>query len=214
MRLLAALLAILLLGAAEPTATGPSFSCAGRLSASETAICDDPELSAWDRAIAVQYPRQLKDKAITRAKQRTWLDQRNACAADRACIRRAFGDWPGYPGSGRPGTSFSRPAKYDTGSLTIEPVGGSWYAFSIQAIHIVFDGRGKMLTANDGNADGVVLVRNGRGHFSSDPGDEFSCEVDFTRRRTGWAIADNGQCGGLNVVLDGDYAPDLKPTRN
>jgi hypothetical protein len=79
---------------------------------------------------------------------------------------------------------------------------------------MVFDRRGKMLTANDGNADGVVLVRNGRGHFSSDPGDESSCEIDFTRRPTGWRITDNGECGGLNVVLDGDYAPDRRPTRN
>jgi hypothetical protein len=210
-RALLTLFALLLLGATGPVRQ-PSFSCQGALTPTEQAICADPELAAWDRAIDVLYPRQLKERGITRVQQKEWLDRRNTCAADPTCIRRSYGAWPGYPGD--PGwPSFSRRARYDTGTLSIAPLGGGWYGFSIQAIHIVFDRRGKMLTANEGNFDGVVLVRNGRGHFSSEPGSEFSCEIDFALRADGWRIADNGQCGGLNVILDGDYLPDRKSTR-
>ncbi len=206
MRALAALFALLLMGAAAP-ANQPSFSCTRTLSPSEAAICASPELSAWDRAIALFYVVQRKHSQITVAQQKDWLSVRDLCGADHTCLRRSFADWPGFPMVAPFGASFERPARYDGAGLEIAPIGSGWYAFSVQAIHIVFDQRGKILTANEGTAAGVIFITAGRGHFSIDPGDEYSCEIDFARSRDGWQLKDNGQCGGLNVTLTGNYRP-------
>ena len=206
MRALPALLALVLLGAAAP-ANQPSYSCTGTLSLSETTICASPELSAWDRAIALFYSVQRKHSQITAARQKEWLGTRDRCGADPTCLRRSFANWPGFPIVGPFGASFERPARHDGAGLEIAPIGSGWHAFSVQAIHIVLDQRGRMLTANDGNVAGVVLITAGRGHFSTEPGDEFSCEIDFIRSRNGWLLKDNGQCGGLNVTLTGNYRP-------
>ena len=207
MRALLALLALVLLGAAAP-ANQPSYSCTGTLTASEAAICASPELSAWDRAIALLYPVGRKGEILTVSQQREWLASRNKCGADKACLRQSFQDWPGYPGVGfGVGQRFVRPSKTDDANMTILAIGAGWYSFSIQAIHIVTDKRGRFLTANEGGTEGVVLIAGGKGHFSTEPGDEFSCEIDFIRSRNGWLLKDNGQCGGLNVTLTGNYRP-------
>ena len=207
MRALAALFALPLLSAASP-GNAPSFSCSGNLSLSERAICDEPELSAWDRAIALLYPVGRKSEILTISQQREWLASRNKCGADKACLRQSFQIWPGYPGVGfGVGQRFVRPSKTDDANMTILPIGAGWYSFSIQAIHIVTDKRGRFLTANEGGTEGVVLIAGGKGHFSTEPGDEFSCEIDFIRSRNGWLLKDNGQCGGLNVTLTGNYRP-------
>lgn len=203
MRKLVTLLALPLLGAASPVGS-PSFSCTGSLSHSEQAICSDPELAAWDRAIAKLYWIGMEGGNISQAMHQRWLFERDNCGADKVCLRQTFSRWPGYPAVGF-GPTFERAAKHDEASLQIAPIGAGWYAFSALAIHMVRDQHGKFLTANDGEAHGVVLITAGKGHFNSDPGDEFSCEIDFVRMKNVWRLHDNGQCGGLNVTMSGTY---------
>ncbi|MFM5924758.1 MAG: lysozyme inhibitor LprI family protein [Novosphingobium sp.] len=206
MRALAAPFVWLLLGAAGPANT-PSFSCSGTLTPAEVAICADPELAAWDRAIAMFYPVQRKQNQIAIAQQKDWLARRDQCGTDKACLRQAFSDWPGFPAPAGFGAGFDRPARYDTAGLEIAPIGNGWYAFSANAIHMVLDRRGRFVTANEGSIDGVVQLTGGRGHYSAEPGDEYSCKIDFTRQPGGWKLDDNGQCGGVGVTLTGSYRP-------
>ncbi len=100
---LAALLAFGLLGSlASADAASPSFSCTGNLSATEKAICADDSLAALDVALAAAYQKALaalpEDSANqadeTRVgltvTQKAWLAHRNACGADKVCIRKAY----------------------------------------------------------------------------------------------------------------------------
>lgn len=207
MRTLAVLFAALLLAAAAPPANGPSFSCSGTLTPTEAAICADPELAAWDRAIALFYQAGRKQGQVTAAQEKDWLAKRDRCSGEKACLRQSFANWPGFPAPTGFGTAFDRPARNDTAGFEIAPLGGGWHAFSANAIHMVLDRRGQFVTANEGSIDGVVLLSGGRGHYSADPGDEFSCEIDFARQRNGWNLEDNGQCGGVGVTLTGSYLP-------
>ena len=204
MRLAAALLAPLLLAAAGP-ADSPSFACTGPLNPSEAAICADPELAAWDRAVALLYPIQIKQGAVTPAEQREWLELRDRCADDRVCLRATYQSWRGFPAPSGYGSRFDRRSGRDIASLEVAPLGGDWYAFSVTAIHIVQDRKGRPLTANDGGADGVFRLVAGKGQFDSQPGEEMACRVEFEKQPSGWWLEDNGQCGGLNVTLNGEY---------
>jgi uncharacterized protein len=78
-------------------AAGPSFSCSGNLSETETVICSDDQLAQIDRELDNVYARRL-DKAsrddveALRAEQKAWLARRNRCHFDQSCIRRAYAD--------------------------------------------------------------------------------------------------------------------------
>jgi hypothetical protein len=207
-----ALLTLVLIGAAQ-TAVPPSFGCAGSLSASEDAICGDAELAAWDRAIALWFKVGRTANSITVAQQRNWLLQREKCQSDKSCLRQTFTEWPGLHASSRWGQNFERPARNDTAGLEIAPIGGGWYAFSIEAIHLVVDRRGRFITANDGNADGVVLISAGRGRFEQDPSEDYSCRVNFLQQAGAWVLADDGSCGGIGVTMNGRYVPARKSNR-
>lgn len=213
MRALLAFAALMLIGAAAPTAAGPSFSCEGALSASEAAICSDPELAAWDRAVAQLYPFQRSQGAVTPAEQREWLTRRDRCGSDRLCLRSAVMDWPGFPAPSGYGSRFDRRSGRDFASLEVAALGGGWYVFSVTAIHIVLDSKGREVTANTGDAYGVFRLIAGNARFDSDPSQQMACKVDFSRQGLGWRLADNGQCGGLNVTLSGHYQQSRKYKR-
>lgn len=74
---------------------GPSFDCARASSATERAICDDPNLWGPDRAIAALYSvhrdgATAEVKARLRDSQRSWIAWRDGCDADTACVVEAY----------------------------------------------------------------------------------------------------------------------------
>lgn len=82
-------------------AEAASFACAKAATPTETAICADPALSALDERLAAAYREAVKafddtpsgnskSGAAVKADQRAWLGDRNACAADAACLRAAY----------------------------------------------------------------------------------------------------------------------------
>ena len=80
----------------------PSYSCDGRLTATEKAICDDSALASLDVAMSSLYDvaagsRRSSENAEAaladlRTAQRTWLAERNDCGADAGCLRSRYLD--------------------------------------------------------------------------------------------------------------------------
>ncbi|GAB3010742.1 MliC family protein [Mycobacterium bourgelatii] len=104
MRLIAIVLAALLLGACSskstppPAATsGPTLDCAKPANSAQQLVCDDPVLRDLDNRIAGGYQRALDrtgaDKSALTAAQDKWAAQRDACAKNadvRTCVREAY----------------------------------------------------------------------------------------------------------------------------
>ncbi|MEZ5774772.1 MAG: hypothetical protein R3D33_18750 [Hyphomicrobiaceae bacterium] len=94
-----ALLAAGLAGTPEAAAASPSFSCKGRLTATERAICDSPVLSSLDRQMAREYAHRMgsfrtsEGRSSLKAAQRGWLATRNSCGASKGCLRAEYEDW-------------------------------------------------------------------------------------------------------------------------
>ena len=73
-------------------ASAASFDCAAARSQVERLVCATPELSAMDEDLGYLY-RHLAvsaGAAQERMTQRLWVKQRDACAADVACVRSAY----------------------------------------------------------------------------------------------------------------------------
>ncbi len=68
----------------------PSFPCSAAASATEKALCADVALAAWDRSVAQALrearARRPGDAERLRTEQRAWLQERDRCGADRACL--------------------------------------------------------------------------------------------------------------------------------
>lgn len=83
----------------SPKASAPTFDCrkvkAGSI---EEQVCNDPELSALDRRMAVVYAAALKKASnekppVLKAMQRGWVKGRNDCWKEkdtRACIKESY----------------------------------------------------------------------------------------------------------------------------
>jgi uncharacterized protein len=78
----------------EP-ATGPSFNCRAASAPAEIAICGDGQLAALDNQLAQQF--SLRAMALPasatasfKAAQARWLQARNACGADKACLANSY----------------------------------------------------------------------------------------------------------------------------
>ena len=77
------------------TAHAASFACAGNLTYTERAICDNPNLSNLDSLMASTYFKMLRgsSKTLQRALQRdqvSWLRLRNGCVASVACLSNSY----------------------------------------------------------------------------------------------------------------------------
>ncbi len=94
---------LLVLGSlASADAASPSFSCAGRLSPTEKAICGDDTLAALDVALTAAYQKALAAMPEDTANQldetrlgltvtqKAWIAHRNACGADKSCIAKVY----------------------------------------------------------------------------------------------------------------------------
>jgi len=173
------------------------------------AICSDPELAAWDRAQAQVY-RQLDRKwDMTRQQQREWLVMRDKCAADRLCLLALYKDWPGFRHvMGGVGTVYERIdfGERDPASFSILPIYGSWYFFSLTALHQQTSNPG---STNTGLYSGLIELDRGVATYDEGP-EDYSCRFHLRRITRGWEIEEfgaNSQCGGLNVFVSGTYVP-------
>ena len=208
MRLWIALLALLLIGASAIPGRS-SFPCKGKLNPAERAICADPELAAWDRAMAKVYRLIDQSDLGVAERQSAWLAARNRCAGKRPCLLRAYRKWPGFsmPVSGaglshhRQGTDPGEPA-----DLEVMHIYGNWYYFSVEALFIRDAANGNV---NTGSIAGVFALSGGKARFDEEPGQPYVCR--FTIEQNGprfWTIdqSDAGsQCGGVGVYLSGEY---------
>ena len=71
-----------------PVALRRPWCGSSRLNAAETTICDDDRLADLDAAMGAVYgAAQASDRD---AGQQAWLEQRNGCGTDRACIGAAY----------------------------------------------------------------------------------------------------------------------------
>ena len=205
MKCLLTIICFILLGAAAPAAK-PSFSCNKRLTKSEQAICADPELAAWDRAVSKVYGLIDKPAELAISEQKDWLAQRDACGSNRDCLLGAFRKWPGFevPVTGfgmelhRQGTDPIEPA-----DLEVMPIYGTWYYFSVNAQHI----RGE--NVHTGSFAGAIDLHNGEAKFDEMPGEQYACRFRIARISSShWTIDQfdsDAMCGGLNVYMAGDY---------
>ena len=76
-------------------ANAASFRCAGNLTYTEAAICDNPELSRLDSVMAGDYFQKLHHshgttRARLQADQITWLGARNGCQANVDCLTQTY----------------------------------------------------------------------------------------------------------------------------
>ncbi len=207
MRRLGNLLVLVLLCAASPSPK-PSFSCSGNLSPTEEAICSDPELAAWDRAIAKVYRVQGHDGSVSFVDQRRWLAERDECGADRACLLKVHLEWLGWESQASGfGTVYQRAdsTRNDYADLEVLPIHNGWFFFSISAIHMQGSGT---LGVHDGEAWGLIELKDGKTTFDEEPSDNYACRFHIDRTGRGWRIEQFGestQCGGVNVSMSGDY---------
>jgi hypothetical protein len=164
-------------------------------------------LSAYDRAVACSYRRQLQSTETRLSGQIQWLSRRNACEAARQCILSAYRDWvSGLDLLDGASVVLDRINSRDWASLSLVPLGGEWYLFQVSAMFTFDMPGGKGRDANDGGAVGVVQLTNGRAMWSSDPENSQTCQIEFSRRaKYSWTLRDNDNCGGVRVTLDGDY---------
>ena len=94
---------LLLKKLADNATLQPSFACARATSDSEKTICHDSDLSSWDVSVAEAYNVALKQIVNTgvdvksrsvelRKTQKRWLDERNACFVNPACLKKKMQD--------------------------------------------------------------------------------------------------------------------------
>lgn len=94
-RTLAASAVVLLALATGSPGEAASFDCRKATQADEFAICDSRQLSELDVKMATIYDIVLKlvgmgTRGAIQDEQRAWLAARQACGADRSCIRDLY----------------------------------------------------------------------------------------------------------------------------
>lgn len=76
----------------SPPAAAPSYRCSGKLSATETAICNSAALAGYDRSVAAAFRRGLQrresERELLQKEQQDWLQERNRCMSDHPCIEK------------------------------------------------------------------------------------------------------------------------------
>ncbi|MEO7247346.1 MAG: hypothetical protein ABIW31_02740 [Novosphingobium sp.] len=188
------------------SATGPSFGCGTMLQPTEKMICEDDELAASDRAQTMVW---LTTSKKERAPQRHWLAERDKCGANRQCLFDKYDEWfESNQVDWQPSFDRKSGPKFPA-SLTIRPVGGDWYAFSVNAFYF-YKMRDGGESVNDGGAWGVIHLVSGVGHYPAHKSAE-ACSFTLSKVSQGWRIDDSMEsCGGLHVTLDGNYRLHLR----
>jgi hypothetical protein len=190
----------------------PSFNCGPKNSPIEAAICGDPELAAYDRAMAFAYVRM---KPAARATQRDWLAERNRCSAARkimVCIRRSYTDRLLMDG-GIFGTlkkpesaavpTFLRSQEDSPGGLSILDVGGGKFVYHLWATFYSYANDPDHPQEISGDQFGVIKMSGEVGRDIATP----VCDFTIKRHANGWVISDAGACLGMNNNPDGTYFP-------
>ncbi len=93
--ILAVAVALLLTVATGSPGNAASFNCHKATKADEFAICDSRQLSELDVKMATIYDIVIKlvpmgTRGAIEDEQRAWLAARQACGADRGCIRNLY----------------------------------------------------------------------------------------------------------------------------
>jgi hypothetical protein len=189
----------------------PSFACGPMNSPTEAAICGDPELAAYDRAMALAYRRM---PAEIRATQKAWLVERDRCSEVpkfKACLRREYFDRLLNVG-GIFGTlqkpkqatapTYLRSPEDGPGVLSLLDVGGGKFVYRLSATffsHAYPDHPEEI----SGDTFGVIQMDNGVGHEVA----THQCDFTLRRQGDGWLISDADPCLGMNNNPDGLYLP-------
>jgi hypothetical protein len=217
---------------AKPSTTrnGPSFSCAGRLTETEAAICSDPALSAYDRAMAWAFARGWLPLFGKSGGQAQWLAQRNACAGRNSCIVAVYHSWISQLDFEKaPSYNFQRTGSVnnhgedlmlgslqsptgsvkrlgDWGELFVQPIDSDWFLFRVFVTHSYDPHDGLGSNVSTGDVTGLVRLTKGSGTWSSDIESPDSCSVRLIRISLDrWRIIEGGLCSGLGATLTGNY---------
>jgi hypothetical protein len=178
----------------------------------EAAICGDPELAAYDRAMALIYPRM---KPSVRATQRAWLAERDKCGSSKktkVCLRRSYvdrllGDW-GVPADKHGAPNFSGPIFKRTksdgpGELILLDVGGGEFVYYLTSTFFSFARDPDHPDEISGDIFGVIRMSDGVGHDIATR----LCDFTLKQHGKGWVISDADACLGMNNSPNGTYLP-------
>ena len=83
-------LALLLSVGAVPMGQAASFDCDKASTATEIAICADPELSALDKLMGLLWKKQAQVSKKRLTEQKKWLGKRDECSADLECLKTSY----------------------------------------------------------------------------------------------------------------------------
>lgn len=186
-----------------------SFDCAGASSPVEKAICADPYTSSLDEKLGVLWRTavvQVADPKALKADQRSWLKQRNQCAANGSCLRRE------YLMRLKALEYVTKPFSWDA-TWQMIPWGVSSTSEvttrRLDATHIAFD----ISASNGGNSgdmDGVAAIDGDVAHF-----DGGICTLKFSAFNGLLNVepdGGNGACsGGMGVYYGGRYVASEQP---
>lgn len=89
-----------------PTQVSPSFPCARARIPAEIAVCNSALLAGLDVQLNALYAQALVGNPSVKAQQRSWIDLRNACGSDAACIEQRYREQiGGFQGSPTPASA-------------------------------------------------------------------------------------------------------------
>jgi uncharacterized protein len=80
------------------TAQAQSFSCAYSQSPAQMAICNSEDLLVLDEKLAAMVAQRmarfatLAEREALQRDQSAWMDNRNACGSDQACLQLSYGE--------------------------------------------------------------------------------------------------------------------------
>jgi uncharacterized protein len=183
--------------------SAPSFDCAKASATVEKMICSDERLARADQAVSLLYRSIPKKAARAAREQREWLADRDRCK-NSGCLLDAY-----------EARIWNLLAQSDLdreymrgldGTLSVLPLGNSWYAFSAYGEWVGSVERGEMHTAD---AVGVFKLVNGRA--SRAPVSQDDCGWKIQQLLHGrwklenWPGSQDFACGGWNATVEGVY---------
>jgi len=202
------LLVLLAAGAADL----PSFPCGPTVTPVEAAICGDPELAAYDRAMARAYHPTSPN---ARAAQRAWLLTRDRCRGSKwikGCLRQAhvvrlLSKGGLFGTSEKPESAlvplFRRAPDQGPGGLALLDVGAGKLVYHLWASYWNYARDPEHPSEISGEQFGVMGMINGVGHENAGE----VCDFTLRKRGNGWAVEGADACLGANNNPNGTYLP-------